>query len=241
MTRLRLRTGPVALFGAAFVFALIALLPMRLVLGEFDLDRARVSARAATGSVWSGTLREAQVGHVALGDLDAGLSPWPLLIGRARIDLAGRAGDAARTVHGAVSVSRRAIGIDDMTASVPAGGALAPLPISGLDLDDVSVRYVDGNCDAAEGRVKAVVGGDIAGIALGQGLSGSARCDAGALLLPLASQAGTERVALRLWQTGRFRAELAVRPTDAAAARKLALSGFRPSSKGYLLTVAGRF
>ena len=216
MTRFRLRTGPAAMFGAVFVVALILLLPLRLVLGWFDLDATRVAARDVTGSVWFGGVREAQVGQIALGDLRARLSPLALAVGRARIELTGQAtGDAAgarRTLDGAVSVSRHAVGIDDMTAHVPTGNVFAPLPVTGLDLDGVSVRYRDGNCDKADGRVKAVLGGDVGGIALGQGLSGNARCDAGALLLPLASQAGTEHVDLRLWQTGRFVAQLTVRP-----------------------------
>ncbi|WP_242182108.1 type II secretion system protein N [Sphingomonas sp. CARO-RG-8B-R24-01] len=244
MTRFRLRTGPAALFGAVFVVALIVLLPLRLVLGWFDLDSTRIAAREATGSVWFGNVREAQVGSIALGDLGASLSPWPLALGRARIGIAGQpAADApvaTRMIRGAVTVSRHAAGIDDMTASLPAGDIFAPVPVMGLDLDAVSVRFRDGNCDKAEGRVKAVLSGDLGGVALGQGLSGNARCDAGALLLPLASQAGTEHVDLRLWQNGRFVAVLLVHPTDPTAAQKLELAGFRPTTKGHMLTVDGK-
>lgn len=241
MTRFRLKSGPVALFGAVFLLALVVTLPLRLVLGWFALERTGVAAREVTGTVWSGSLREAAMGGIALGDLKAGVSPWPLLTGRARIDLATSAEQPARALRGAVSVSRHAVGIDDMTASLPAGDVFAPLPVSGLDLDDVSIRFADGLCQKAEGRVKATLGGDIAGIALGQGLSGAARCDAGALLLPLASQAGTEHVALHLYGSGRFRAELVVRPTDPTAAQKLELGGFRATAKGYVLAVAGTF
>ena len=241
MSPLRLKTGPVALFGAIMLVALIALLPLRLALGWFDLDNSRIAARAATGSIWWGSLREVQVGPIGLGDLDASLSPWPLFVGRARIDLASPDADASRALRGGISVSRHTIGIDDITAHLPSGDAFAPLPIAAIDLDDVSARFVDAKCDAAEGRVKALLDGDIAGIGLGQSLSGSARCDGGALLLPLASQAGTEQIALRLWPTGQFRAELAVKPSDAGAAQKLELAGFRPSPRGYLLTVEGKF
>ena len=241
MTRFRLTSGPVALFGAVFVLALIVLLPLRLVLGWFDLARTGLAAREVTGSVWLGGLREAEVGGIALGDLNAGVSPWPLLVGRARIDLATTNDQPVQTLRGAISVSRHAVGVDDVTASVPAGDVFAPFPVSALDLDDVSVRFADGLCEKAEGRVKATLGGDIAGISLGQGLSGAARCDAGALLLPLASQAGTEQVALRVSASGRYRAELTVKPTDPAAAQKLELSGFRPTVKGYLLAVEGKF
>lgn len=89
--------------------------------------------------------------------------------------------------------------------------------------------------------MRATLNGDLAGIALTQGLSGTAKCESGALLLPLASQSGTERVALRLWATGRFRAELVVQPADPAAVPKLVLSGFQPGANGYTLAIEGRF
>lgn len=243
MTRFRLRTGPLALFGAVFFAALLILLPLRFVLGWFDLDSAPVAAREANGSVWFGSLREAEVGGIALGDLRASLSPWALLAGKARVDLASPAtgADATRAIHGAVGVSRHGVGLDDMTASVPAGAVFAPLPISGIDLDAVTVHFVDGKCETAEGRVKATLGADIAGISLGQGLAGAARCDAGALLLPLTSQAGTEQIGLRLWLPGRFRADLTVKPVDATAAQKLELSGFQPTPSGHRLTIDGKF
>lgn len=245
MTRFRLKTGPVALFGAVFFAALLILLPLRFVLGWFDLGSTRIAARAATGSVWFGGLREAQVGTIALGDVKASLSPWALLGGRARVALASpdAGGETAttRAVHGAISVSRHGVGLDSMTARLPAGDVFAPLPVSGIDLDEVTLRFVDGRCEAAEGRVKATLGADIAGISLGQGLAGTARCDAGALLLPLASQSGTEQIALRLWSAGRFRAELTVKPVDATAAQKLELSGFQPTPSGHRLTIDGKF
>lgn len=241
MTRFRLRTGPLALFGAVFLVALVALLPLRLVLGWFDLDATRIAAREATGSVWSGALHEAEAGNLAFGDLGAALSPWPLFVGRARIDLAGHSTTSARAVHGAIGASRHAVGIDDMTATIETGAVFAPLPLSAIDLEDASVRFALGKCESASGRVTARLGGEIAGFALPQSLSGSARCDGGALLLPLASQAGTERIALRIEQSGRYTADLQLQPGDAATAAKLALVGFQQGPGGYRLVTQGKF
>lgn len=239
MNRIRLKTGPLAFFGAAFVIALIILLPLRLAMGWFDLGSTGLTARQVSGSVWYGSLREASFGGVALGDLHAGLSPFQLLVGRARINLSGQG--SAAPFHGAIGVSRHSFGIDDLTASLPAGTVFAPLPVSALDFDDLSVRFQDGNCEKAEGRVKATLSGDLAGVSLGQGMSGTARCDAGALLLPLVSQAGTETIALHLWGTGRFRGELTVQPSDSTEIQKLVLSGFQATPKGYTLAIEGRF
>jgi len=61
------------------------------------------------------------------------------------------------------------------------------------------------------------------------------------LLLPLASAAGTEAVAFRIFADGRYRADLAVRPTDPAVVARLAASGFTLGPAGYALSVEGRF
>lgn len=242
MKRIRLTTGPRAFFGAALVIALIVFLPLRLAMGWFDLGNTGLTAREVSGSIWYGTLREASFGGVALGDLRARLSPIQLLVGRARIDLAGPGRGTAQPFRGAIGVSRHSFGVDDLTAALPAGNVFAPVPVSALDFDDVSVRFQDGSCQKAEGRVRATISGDLAGISLGQGMTGTARCDAGALLLPLASQAGTETVALRLWSTGRFRGELTVQPpADPAATEKLVLGGFQATPAGYTLSIEGRF
>ena len=237
MRRIRLTNGSGLLFGATFVVALIVFLPMRLVLGWIGLGDAGLTARSAEGSVWWGSLTEARFGDLAVGDLNARLSPFHLLIGRARVAL-DRSGDGP-PLQGAMAVSRNSLGLDDITASLSAGAVFAPIPVTGIDLSNVSVRFEDGKCVHADGRVKALLSGEVGGITLGQGMSGPAKCDSDALLLPLVSQSGSESANIRLWQTGRFRAEMIVRPTDAAAGGKLVLSGFRPGPGGYVFAVEG--
>lgn len=239
MRRIRLSTGPGLLFAAAFVVALIAFLPMRLVLGWIGVGEQGLSARAVDGSIWWGRLTEARMGELAVGDLGARLSPLQLLIGRARVTLDGR--DRTRPLHGAIGISRHSMGLDEMTASLSAGTVFAPVPVTGIDLDDVSISFENNSCVRAEGRVKAILSGDVGGIPLSQGMSGTAKCESGALLLPLVSQSGAEAATIQLWQTGRFRAELSVRPSDPAAGAKLVLSGFRPTAAGYTLAVEGKF
>ena len=79
-------------------------------------------------------------------------------------------------------------------------------------------------CLAGHQRVPAIAG-DVGGIALPQSVSGTARCDGTALLLPLASQAGTESIALRIEGAGTYRAELSLRPSDPLAVQKLEQAG----------------
>ncbi|MBB4153035.1 general secretion pathway protein N [Sphingomonas jinjuensis] len=238
MMRLRLSTGPAALFGAMMLAALLFFLPLRLVLGWAGVGEAGLTARRVGGIVWDGRLYDARFGDLMLGDVDAGLSPLDLLIGRARITLAGR---GTQPLAGSLLVSRHVSGIDHMTASLPTGRVFAPVPVTRLDLDDVSIRFVDGRCENAEGRVRATLIGDAAGIALPGSVSGTARCEGGALLLPLASQPGTESVMLRITGEGRYTAALTLAQPDPLAAQRLAAAGFVQGPQGYRLSIEGSF
>ena len=238
MRRIRLRTGPMALFGAIFVAALIVFLPMRLMLGWIGLGDLGLTARQVTGSLWFGELHEAQAGGFALGDLSARVSPIQLVIGRARVGVAGK---GSAPLQGAVTLSRHSLGVDDVSAGMAGGGAFAPLPVASLDLDDVSAAFKDGACDHAEGRVRATLAGAIGGVPLPQVLAGAARCDGDALLLPLDSTAGTESLELRLHRDGSFTADMTMRTGDPGLGTKLQLAGFQLSPNGYLLSVQGMF
>ncbi len=239
--KIRLTTRPVALFGGLAVLALLVFLPMRLVLGLVGLGEYGLSARVVRGPVWFGTLTEAKIGDLALGDINAGLAPLPLLLGRARLGISGAAQGDRPGLSGAISTSRYSKGIDDMTGSIPTGSVFAPLPINRLDLEAVSVRFDSGACAAAQGRIKAQLSGSIAALALPQSMSGTLRCEAGALVIPLVSQAGTEGVTLRIQGNGRYRATLDIQSADPAIAQKLSLSGFQPNEAGYRLSTEGQF
>jgi general secretion pathway protein N len=237
--RIRLPVGRSLFFLFAFLVSLLALLPLGLALRWLSLDERGLAAREAQGSVWLGSLTEAQYGSIPLGSLQTRLRGLPLLIGRARIDLDRR--DSAQKFEGGLTVSRHAFGIDDLTASLPLGPALAPLPLTALDLGDVTAHFADGLCTSAEGLVKAGIAGDFGGAPLPSSLSGEARCDGGALLLPLAGPSGMERLDLRLFEDGRYRFELLVRPGDDAARQRLAAAGFAPAGAFYALRADGKF
>lgn len=241
MRRIRLRTGRAALFGAMLFIALIVFLPMRAALGWVGIDDEGLVARRVSGTIWGATLTEARFGEIALGDLHARLSPLPLLLGRATIVFTGPDTSAGTPVRGSASISRHGVGMDHMTAVLATGTIFAPVPVSALALDDVSIRFRDGRCERAEGRVRATLGGDVGGIALPQSVSGTPRCEGGAVLLPLTSQAGTESIALRIQSAGTYRAELSLRPSDPLAMQKLEQAGFVAGPNGYRLSIEGRF
>src|SRR3546814_11107052 len=81
-------------------------------------------------------------------------------------------------------------------------------------MEDVSIRFSGDHCGHAEGRVRAHVAGQVAGLNLSQGLSGFATCDGETVLLPLVSPSGMEKMTVRLWLSGRYTAELRVRSEE---------------------------
>ena len=238
MMRIRLPLRRSLFFLCAFLFALVALIPSALAIRWLSLDRSGLAAREAKGSIWFGALREARFGPVPLGDVETRLRGLPLLVGRARLDLQSVEGDG---LEGAVTVSRHGFGIDDVTSELAVGAALAPIPGARLVLNDVSARFADGLCASANGLVKANIAVEALGAALPSSFSGEARCDGGALLLPLASQSGMEKLDIRLFGDGRYRLELLVRPADDPTRQRLAATGFAPAGAGYVLKAEGRF
>lgn len=240
MRGIRLRTGPTALFGAMLVVALLVFLPMRAALGWFGVGDEGLVARRVTGTIWGATLIDTRFGDLALGNLHAHLSPLPLLVGQARIVLAGPDSDV-RPLRGAASVSRHGLGVDALTGTIATGAVFAPVPVTALDLDAVTVRFTDGQCESAEGRVRATLGGAIAGITLPQSVSGTPKCEGTALVLPLVSQAGTEGITLRIAASGRYSAELTLQPTDPIVQQRLESVGFVRAGSGYRQSIEGSF
>ncbi len=239
--RLRMTTRPPVLFAAMLFVALIVFLPMRLALGATGLADQGLSARRVGGTIWGGSMIEARFGDVALGDLRVSLSPLALLLGRARLAFEG-AGADGRPIAGAATIGRHAMGIDGVTASLPAATLFAPLPVTTLALEDVTVRFRDGVCEEAGGRVRATMMGEAGGLPLPPMMMGTARCEAGALLLPMTGQGGTEGVNLRIRPDGRYTADLVLTPGDPAAAAKLEQLGFvAGTGGGYRLSAEGRF
>ncbi len=229
----------IAFFTVMFLLALLATLPLRVAAGWLGLDERGLAARAATGSVWSGRLSEAQIGRVPFGDLSARLRALPLLTGTARVAL-GRPGEAD-PFEGALTASPGGFGVDGMTGRLRVAALFAPLPIAAIDLEGVSAGFADGQCRRAEGQVRAMLSGEIAGIGLPSGFTGTAACAGDAVLVPLASQTGMERLALRLFADGRYRIDLSVRPTDETMRAALTAAGFTPGEGGFARQIEGRF
>ncbi|AEG48959.1 type II secretion system protein N [Sphingobium chlorophenolicum L-1] len=230
----RTRMALILLFALGFIL----FLPMRIALGMAGLERLGVAAREVQGTVWSGGIDQLMLGTTSLGSVHAGLSPWSLPVGRARFDIWRRNG-AADDLSGALTIGLGRIGIDDVTGAVPLGRTFAPLPASSVAMEDVSAYFSGDRCGHAEGLVRAQMAGQFPGLNLSQGLSGAAICDGEALLLPLVSQSGLEKINLRIWRSGRYVAEMRVETADATLGEALAKAGFVVAGAAHVLKVEG--
>lgn len=229
----RARLGLIAIF----LIALIVLFPMRLMFGIIGAERF-VAARSMGGSLWDGHVGQMMLGEVPLGTVDAGLSPVQLLLLRARVDIERKPG-LPNPIKGALTTGFGRAGIDSVTGTLPLGAAASPLPLASIDMTDVTVHFAGSRCDVAQGQVRAHVAGQIGGLNLSQGLSGAAQCDGDAMLLPLVSQSGLERLDVRLSGSGRYTAQMRVTTNDETLALGLASAGFKRSGDSLLLTIQG--
>jgi general secretion pathway protein N len=223
--------GRIFLFIGVLLLALVVLMPLSLAMAMFGQG---LSARAATGTIWSGKLVEARIGRLAVGDLSVDLKPLPLFVGRATIGLQSPLG------RGAMTSTKSGFAVENATATLATAGLFAPFPLDGIDLTNASIGFAGNKCDKAAGRVRATFSGDVGGLSLAQGLSGVARCDGATLLLPLVSQSAMERLNLHIQGDGDYRAEFFVRSTDPAMAAKLGSAGFAPAPGGFVLRLAGK-
>ena len=187
--------------------------------------------------------KEAQFRAAELGDVDAGVGFFPLLIGRARLGLnrEGVGDEAAGAFHGSVSVFGPNLHIDDLTANLPVAGLFDPLPVGTVRFEALTARFESGLCTEAEGLAQAEIAADNGALALPQSLTGNARCDEGKLLLPLVGPSGMERFNLRLGSGGDYEAEIIVNPRDEATRAQMIASGMQQSGGGFRMGVQGSF
>lgn len=195
------------LFVILLAVALIATLPLRLALAGAGTG---LGARAAEGSIWSGRLIDARLGPLPLGQLSASVSPLALLIGRIKVSLAGD-GSSREPVRAILIAGGGVRAVEALSGSIDATGVLGPLPISSLAFVDAHTRFEGGACRAAGGQVRATIApATVPGLAMPPSLSGTLRCEGAALILPLASVSGAERLTLRLTGNGRWTARASI-------------------------------
>lgn len=232
--------------GVGIVFAMlaaIAFFPLRLALDGAGLSGAKggdgINARQVRGSIWSGQIYDAMLGELHIGDVTVGLSPLDLAMARLRLDIR-REGGVMGDLRGAWIKGFNQNGVADVTGVIAASDIFGALPVSGLEMDGVTAVFSGALCARASGKLRLRLNGDIAGIALSQGLSGAAVCDGDAVQFPLASQTGLEGLTLRVRRDGSYDAQVLVRGGRDMNVAALQASGFSPRGEDYVLSLKGR-
>lgn len=222
----------------AIVVALIATFPLSIAFRLLGLKDLGVTARSLRGPVWWGGAEELAIGAVRLGTVNVFVDPFHLLIGQAQVELI-RVNGQPDDLLGAFIVGPGMRGLERVTGSVPLGNTLGSLPITRANFEKFSVRFSGGRCVEAEGRMRATISATFSGLDLANGLSGDARCDGEALLIPLASQSGQERIDLRVRGSGVYEASMRIRTNDPVLTSTLASSGFQVANGEHVLRISG--
>ncbi|CAM3226311.1 hypothetical protein SPAN111604_11535 [Sphingomonas antarctica] len=198
---MRVRSAEIAGGIVTALVALVALFPLALALPMFGLDDM-ITARRASGSVWSGTLDDARIGGMPAGRVAVRLNFFPLFVGRARIDLSNVEG------VGAISAWPGGRGIDDVTASLPLAAIAGQIPVDRLVLEDATVHFSGTRCARADGRVRLAMRYPLGDAQVTPVLSGTLRCDGDAAMARLTDAGGTVALTLRLTSDGAYAGRL---------------------------------
>ena len=237
MSRLWLPVRRWVFLGLGALVGLAVSVPLRAGAGLAGLDRLGLSARALRGVVWSGTVVDGRIGPLPLGRLSVGLNPLELLLGRATLRFQGRPRAEApgeSGLSGTVTGTRNTVSLTGVGGSLEAGALGTGLPVGLVTFTDFAARWEADRCIEASGRVRVDLTAPVAGLPLGS-LSGAPRCEGAALVLPLASGSGRERLDLRLRPGGQPTATLVVDGADPALIPALTGAGFRQSETGFTL------
>ena len=223
-----------------FVAALIASFPLRAALGWADGDSTRVSAREVGGTVWDGWIADLRVGGLAFGDVQAALRPLPLLIGRREFSLV-RPGPAALPEFAAIAAGGSGwAAVREVQGQVALGDGFGTIPATSLGFRDFRLA-IDGNrCREAGGQVSLLLAPFSELMPGAIALSGTARCDKGALYVPMSGPSGLEKLLLRVQADGRWRADLVLSGLPVEVSGPLLDLGFSARPGGIGMSASGQ-
>lgn len=214
------------------ILALIVLLPLRLVLGVTAPEN--LTARSVEGSVWDGRIADLNYGPLPLGTVEAGLDPLPLLMGRMQFAVL-REGFVGTAHIGGSS------GVSGATGSLALPDGLGGLPVTAVSFTDFTALMTDGTCTQAEGSLGLTLASLGPLLPDAMMLTGKARCEKGAVVVPMQGAQGMERLTLRLTGGGRWQADLTLSGLQQETADALRAGGFDNRPGGIGISTSGAF
>lgn len=225
----------VFLFAGVFILSLLALLPLRTVVGR--LESQGFAARQVAGTIWYGRIGELNFGQRRLGTFEVALSPLALLTGTTKLDFR-RLGDPQGVLDGAlVSGGRR--GIRNTSGRLGLAGLFGALPVDAIEFDNVTALFRGQECASASGQVTVLLATAVPGVD-GVALRGSLRCENRRVRFTLATPSGKGRLDFYVRSGGDYRAWFHVRGAPLDQAAILTAAGFTPSPDGLMMSVDGK-
>jgi general secretion pathway protein N len=220
-----------------------ALLPLGWVTGRYVPG---LEADSVSGSIWDGEIRGARYAGQEIGDLKAGLAWQPLLRGEAEIGWTRLERQRGDRLAGRATLSRGVRRVSGVTGTVAlpvkAGGLAGDLAGGMLllvGLEDLTVvTDVRGRCRSVSGVVTATLAG-LPVIGTTQPLTGQPVCEGEAFHAPMRLADETLELDLRLWPSGRWQADLAIRRQAELVTRLLEMAGFERTAGGVSIRFAG--
>lgn len=228
------RVAALGLTVAGALALMLATVPLAAVPALGLAVPAGLVANEATGTVWHGTLRAAGWNGMALGEVDVGLAALPLLLGQARVDLAGSDWHV-RTVQG----SRQGILAGNGRFELPV--PFLPEATATLEARQARLLFDGGRCMEASGDIRLTVrstlvdGPEVL-------LSGRPTCadNQARLLLKAAPGSGLDLDMTWLLDVeGAYSVQVRVSSEDPAAHLALQMAGFQETPAGLLRVAEG--
>lgn len=217
---------------------LAASLPLRLALGAASRSGS-LSAREVAGTVWDGAAGDLQAGALPLGSVEVGLRPLPVLLGRAEFAIDRPAMPGQPQFHAVARGGEGWAVVKDANGELPVAGMMAPLPVRALTFADFAMEVRGGRCVAASGSVGIAVNALGPVLPVETFLSGPARCEDGALVVPMTGPSGTEKLNLTLEPDSTWHADLVLTGLPVEVSAPLLDMGFSGRPGGIGLSASG--
>lgn len=219
--------------------AAVATLPLRLAMGAANASGS-LSAREVEGPIWAGAAGDLRAGSLPLGSVHVRLRALPVFLGRAEfaIDRPAIPGQAA--FYAAARGGEGWAVIKEASGELPIAGNMAPLPVRALTFADFAMEVRGGRCVEASGTVGIAVSSLGPLLPAETFLSGPARCEDGALIVPMTGPSGTEKLALTLEPDSTWHADLVLTGLPVEVSAPLLDMGFTGRPGGIGLSASGR-
>jgi general secretion pathway protein N len=228
------RSAWIATLAIVSGLALLMLMPLAVAANALG-----VTARNVQGSILSGAIRDASLGGVRIGDVNARMRILPLFLGRLSFSLMRGDTPYVPGVSGAIGTGWGGIFADKLTATIDGGGLVRGMDGSEIRIESLSFAFANGKCSTASGVVRLSLDETALGSVLRGGMLGNAQCSNGDLYVPLLSQSTMERASIRIKGDGSYQATFTINQPSPENAVALAFAGFKPVAGGFRLMRTG--